>query len=587
LIERLTQLLLCLALLVYTGTQLALHAQQRLEIQSPTPLPSSFSIKKSFPDSASLTRAIDDALLQLQLGGYLAASVDTLEHQDSLWLAKLHLGAIYQWRALQNGNLPESWLRSAGFREVLYRRRTINPEVLQNLSTRLLKAASNVGFPFAAIRLDSFKLHDQQLEARLFVEKGPLILFDSLKVTGDVKISKNYLANYLGLRIGRAYDQSLVLRIRERLRELPFLQSQKDPTVAFTPGRARVNLELQRQRASRFDFLIGVLPNSAQVNRLLITGNFEGEMYNQFGQGERLYARFEQVRPATQRLDFQVGYPYVAGLPLGGDFKFHLYKRDTTFLDVDTDFGIQYLLDGGNYYKVFWNNHSSRLLGINRASLLQNQRLPADLDISQSSFGLEMRRVQLDYRYNPRRGYSVLLRAGAGVKRILKNTKLQELALDYLYDSLQLRTFQYRITGEFSGYLPLGKRSTVKLASTGAWTISNQAIFRNEQLRLGGNKLMRGFDEEIIFASSYLVGTSEYRLLLGQNSYLYAFLDYGWIIDRTSKINQNYRVYGTGAGITFETRAGLFGVSLAYGAKVGASPDLAAPKVHFGYVSLF
>jgi hemolysin activation/secretion protein len=310
-------------------------------------------------------------------------------------------------------------------------------------------------------------------------------------------------------------------------------------------------------------------------------------MYNQFGQGERLYARFEQVRPATQRLDFQVGYPYVAGLPLGGDFKFHLYKRDTTFLDVDTDFGIQYLLDGGNYYKVFWNNHSSRLLGINRASLLQNQRLPADLDISQSSFGLEMRRVQLDYRYNPRRGYSVLLRAGAGVKRILKNTKLQELALDYLYDSLQLRTFQYRITGEFSGYLPLGKRSTVKLASTGAWTISNQAIFRNEQLRLGGNKLMRGFDEEIIFASSYLVGTSEYRLLLGQNSYLYAFLDYGWIIDRTSKINQNYRVYGTGAGITFETRAGLFGVSLAYGAKVGASPDLAAPKVHFGYVSLF
>jgi hemolysin activation/secretion protein len=164
---------------------------------------------------------------------------------------------------------------------------------------------------------------------------------------------------------------------------------------------------------------------------------------------------------------------------------------------------------------------------------------------------------------------------------------LQELALDYLYDSLQLRTFQYRISGEFSGYLPLGKRSTVKLASTGAWTISNQAIFRNEQLRLGGNKLMRGFDEEVIFASSYLVGTSEYRLLLGQNSYLYAFLDYGWIIDRTSKTNQNYRVYGTGAGITFETRAGLFGVSLAYGAKVGGSPDLAAPKVHFGYVSLF
>jgi outer membrane translocation and assembly module TamA len=581
------QVWIWLLVVALSSNSISLLAQHHLSVQSSAPFPQSIILKQSYPDSATLTHALDAALLQLQTLGYLEAAIDTLQRQDSLWLAKFHVGLPYRWQSLQNGNVPENWLRSSGFREAFFRKKDVNSKFVQSLSEKLIKIAGNNGYPFAAIQLDSFLLQDQRLIARIFVNKGPLILFDSLKLGGDLKISKNYLANYLGLRIGRAYDQSLVLRIRERLRELPFLQSPKDPTVAFTPGSAKVQLEIQRQRASRFDFLIGVLPNSAQVNRLLITGNFEGEMYNQFGQGERLYARFEQVRPATQRLDVQIGYPYIAGLPLGGDFKFHLYKRDTTFLDVDTDFGLQYLLDGGNYYKVFWNNHSSRLLGINKASLLKNLRLPAELDVSQSSFGLELRKVQLDYRYNPRRGYAVMLRAGAGVKRILKNTKFQELSLDYLYDSLQLRTFQYRINGEFSSYVPIGKRSTLKLAASSAWTISNQPIFRNEQLRIGGNRLMRGFDEEIIFATSYVVGTSEYRLLLGQNSYLYTFLDYGWILDRTSKTNQNYRLYGTGAGITFETRAGLFGVSLAYGAKVGGSPDLGAPKVHFGYVSLF
>jgi hypothetical protein len=45
--------------------------------------------------------------------------------------------------------------------------------------------------------------------------------------------------------------------------------------------------------------------------------------------------------------------------------------------------------------------------------------------------------------------------------------------------------------------------------------------------------------------------------------------------------------YGFGAGISFETSAGVFGVSLAYGKQLGNPIDFSAPKVHFGYVSLF
>jgi hypothetical protein len=43
--------------------------------------------------------------------------------------------------------------------------------------------------------------------------------------------------------------------------------------------------------------------------------------------------------------------------------------------------------------------------------------------------------------------------------------------------------------------------------------------FRNELFQIGGNRLLRGFDEESQFVSQYLVPSVEYRYLIGQNSY--------------------------------------------------------------------
>lgn len=180
-----------------------------------------------------------------------------------------------------------------------------------------------------------------------------------------------------------------MLRIRERIRALPYLQLVKDPEVRFSLGRAEVILPLSARNASRFDFLIGVLPNNLQTNRLLITGSLEGEFLNQLGAGERIYARIEQLRPQTQRLDIQLGFPYLAGLPLGVDARLHLYKRDTSFLDADASLGLRYLFQGAGYFKAFWNQRSSRLLGYNADALVSANRLPANLDVRVAFFRFE------------------------------------------------------------------------------------------------------------------------------------------------------------------------------------------------------
>jgi len=547
---------------------------------------------ETFADSAAAMFFLNEKIRELHLDAFLEASIDSFLERDSSFTAYLHLGPAYGWVALKTDSVPEIFLDASGFRERLYRGRPFRFAQLRKLQERLLKYAEDHGYPFAQVWLDEVEAGSGQASARLQLECGPLILVDKMEVEGDIKISKAYLRNYLGIREGAPYDNGRVLRIRNRIRELPFLSLDKDPIVTFAGEQATLNLLLSKKRASRFDFVIGVLPQNAsgrqENNRsLLITGTFNGELQNQFGLGERIYAAFEQLRPETQRLELEFNYPYVLGLPFGADFSFNLYKRDTSFLDLESDLGIQYLFEGGNYIKAFWNNRSSTLLTVDEQQLEQQVRLPATLDVRNASFGLEYAMQRLDYRFNPRKGWAAFLRGGAGVKRIERNNRIVELGYGELYDTLTLRSFQYKLSARLEGYLPVFSRSTIKGSLQGGAIIAEEPIFFNEQFRIGGNRLLRGFDEESIFATNYGLATLEYRLLIGQNSYLYAFGDYAYVEDKTSTKSITDQPYGFGAGITFETGVGLFGVSLAYGKRLDNPIDFSAPKVHFGYVSLF
>ena len=269
---------------------------------------------------------------------------------------------------------------------------------------------------------------------------------------------------------------------------------------------------------------------------------------------------------------------------------FELYRRDTNYITIIYDLGIQYLLEGGNYIKAFWNNTQTNLLSVDTSKIILEQQLPDTLDVRYSSFGVEYNWSQLDYRLNPRKGFFAKIRANAGVKQVSpNNTILSSDRLAGLYDSIQLRSFQYNVQASLAAYFPLLKRSTIKAGVQVGFTFSEQPIYANEQFRIGGTQLLRGFDEESIFATSFAIFTLEYRLLLGQNSFLYTFFDYASIEAETINIRENTLddPLGFGAGISFETKAGIFGISLAYGRQRSNPIDFGAPKVHFGYISLF
>ncbi|GJM34144.1 MAG: hypothetical protein DHS20C18_31450 [Saprospiraceae bacterium] len=548
-------------------------------------------VKKEQLDSLSMLSELQRLTNQLHQDAYLEASIDTLAVKDSLAIAFLHLGPQYEWVQLKDGNVGDAWLDQVGFRERLYRGKPFTYGTVARLQERLLTYAENNGYPFAKVWLDSIVVEGVGIRAQLFMDKGPLILISRIEVKGNARLSKTYLTRYLGIREGIPFDKAKILRIRDRIRELPFVQAKKDVVIQFRDNQAILQLELERKNASRFDFLIGVLPNSQSTGSVLITGSFEGELQNQFGLGEKIYAQFEQLRPQTQELNLAFNYPYVLDLPIGVDLDFSLYKRDTNYLDIGSNIGLQYLLEGANYVKAFWHNQSSILLTVDTQQVKNTGQLPDTLDVRRSFFGLEYLQEQLDYRFNPRKGWSVKLRAGAGTKRIKRNNQIAQLDIEDPYSDLKLKSFQYKVEGQLAGYLPLFKTSTFKTQIQGGFLIADEPVYANEQYRIGGNKLLRGFDEEFIFATNYAILTLEYRLLLGQNSYLYLFGDYARVDNKTAKTEPGVDTvdfpYGFGAGITFETKAGIFGLSLAFGTRQPEPIDFGSPKVHFGYVSLF
>jgi hypothetical protein len=96
---------------------------------------------------------------------------------------------------------------------------------------------------------------------------------------------------------------------------------------------------------------MGFLPGSSG-QKLLITGEARIHLFSLLGVGEEFYLQWKKLQPKTQELDVRIVYPYLLGLPLGISARFQLYKRDTSYVDIDGDYGVQYQFVGSNYLKA-------------------------------------------------------------------------------------------------------------------------------------------------------------------------------------------------------------------------------------------
>jgi outer membrane translocation and assembly module TamA len=577
-----------------------LHAQQKFLLavealdKDSSFLRRDFSFQREFTDSQSRHNELISLLSRLNTEGFLEAAFFSFAYDSLLLTAGLQAGRRWEWAKLHTGNVDEIILNRIGFREKFYEGQPLRPAQITRLTESILSYCENNGYPFASVRLDSFQLVDQQLSAALVLKKNVLVTVDSLKVVGDAKIANAYLANYLGFRLPDVYSEELIRKMSTRIRELPFCTQARAPQVIFHDDRATITLFLNKKNASRFDFILGVLPNSNTTGKLLVTGEGELNLVNPFGRGESVFMSFSQLQPRTTEAEIRADYPYIFNFPFGVDGSFSLYKNDTLYLDVKSQVGLKYLFTGVNYFKVFFKNASSSVLNIDSAAVVQTKQLPDYLDYQTRFYGLEYRFEKTDYRFNPTRGWNIFVSAEAGNRQVKENTSITQLTdpsdpeYDFagLYDSIPEKETQYIFRGTIQKYWSLATRHAVLTAYHGA-SIFSEMTLQNELFRIGGFQLLRGFDEQSIYSSQYHLGTFEYHFLLSLNSYFYLFFDGGYTRNDVAAPAVTDFPYGFGTGINFETRAGVFALSYAVGRQKDNPIEFRSAKIHFGYVNYF
>ncbi|MEI9946775.1 MAG: POTRA domain-containing protein [Chitinophagaceae bacterium] len=184
------------------------------------------------------------------------------------------------------------------------------------------------------IYLDSLQIDGEKVSAQLKLNKGYLYKIDSIRVYGNAKISTDFLQRYLDIRNGSIFNKEKLLRITRRMRELPYVEEEYPSKLIWLGSGSVVEMYLKQKRSSQVNVLIGFLPNTDQLSskKLLITGEANLELKNALGAGETIGLNWQQLQVKSPRLNIIYQHPYLFNTPVGLDFSFNMFRKDSTFL---------------------------------------------------------------------------------------------------------------------------------------------------------------------------------------------------------------------------------------------------------------
>ena len=225
---------------------------------------SKLSYKKSFVSITERDKEIQNVFFSLFDNAYLTASIDSVIIDSLKENLTIKTGEQFKWANLKRGNADEGILSEAGFREKIYSGKPFYYKDVRKLQEKILSYCENNGYPFASVKLDSIVIAGSSFSASLNLQKNILIKIDSVVNRGGAKISDIYLQSYLGIRNGNLYSEELIKKIGLRLKELPFVKERIPYRILFPGENAKVELFLEKKRASQFDGILGLLPEELE-----------------------------------------------------------------------------------------------------------------------------------------------------------------------------------------------------------------------------------------------------------------------------------------------------------------------------------
>ena len=435
------------------------------------------------------------------------------------------------------------------------------------------------GYPLAQVTVEAVNPveHEAAGEAavalRIAIDEGPALWLKSVELQGAERTRPAYAARAAGLALDAPMPGYDPVAIQQALQDTGLFTRVGEPSLSISEdGGATLTIPIEEQPPGVFDLVLGVLP-AGEEGTTEFVGSGRLELENVFGGGREIDLMLDQRPGQSSAVDVEGRDPFVMGWPLEAEVGFAGTQRDSTYSEQLYRIGAGYRLARGWQMRVTATREVTRPGP--RGQRLQNgeQRVAR----STSTFlGIGGRLERLDQRRNPR--------SGLHVDVLIEQGRQQRTAQRITTEGDTTRTRQseqrLRVEGQTRVFWPMGQRQ-VLVGGSDARLLLADTYDSSDLFRLGGFDSLRGYDEDRFIGRFVGRGLLEYRLFVDRTSYVFAFVETGWVDRPEIEGRVGATSYHPSGGFGAELRTGLGRVNLSY----ALNPDDGGPangRVHLG-----
>ena len=513
-------------------------------------------------NSNNVRELVNNILLKEIESGYFTCNVDSVNLKNQKLKIYLQTGNLISVNSIKV-NLPNSL--ALKLREDFNSEKTyFNANDFSNRIKKWIFLMNNNGFPFAEFEFQKSEIINSKINLICNLISGPLVKIDSIINPEITKKELQLVYKFSDIRNGDLFELNKIYKISENIKNTGFIQEIRPPAYEFIDNKVSLYTYFKPQSKNSINGLVGIQPGENE--NVQFTGNVALNFQNALSYGEVLKINWRRMFNSSQNLIAELSYPFLFNTNfeiIGG---LDMIKKDSSFFNFNSKLIINYKTSS-NFSNgfLFTNNNSTNLLEGDYSSTSVN------------SFGFVTDYKKLDNPFNPKRGFIIKSEIAYGWK--------ETYAIDTAANNV-LKSPNFNGNLSLSSYLSLINRTTFKIKLSTS-TIQNNILYENELTRIGGYKTIRGFDEESIWVSSFILGNFEFRYLLDEKSNIFLFSDFAWT---ESKINdfikaEYFQSFGFGTNISMPN--GILTLIYGLGRKIDNPFLIRTGKIHLGFTSYF
>ena len=508
-----------------------------------------------FETYKNLILNVDDSLKSLKERGYISAKVKKFIKIDSLNY-KIELTRNQKIKYIKLLNIDSL---KVDIKSIIT---DSNDDIidLNDLSEKIdssIKYLSNIGYPFAKIKLDSILLiNPQTVESKLIIDYGSERKIDEIKIKGYEDFPLKYIKHLLGIELNTILKLDNVKNRVKILNQTNFARNLKDPEILFTRDSTILYLYIQKIKKNTFDGFLG-FDTDDQSGKVKIQGYAKINLINTFNNGENIKIDFISEDNMDRFLNSEIKLPYIFKSPIGLNSGISLVKKDSLYNSRKAFLNLDFSLKDINLGLGYESNNSTSNIDFENIESFKSELLNLFLKYE----SLDMADVLIPVSFKLFTSY------GYGKKRQLNlNTGLKKLKIDL--------EKKFSVSNRFN--------INTRLLNE---RINSKNLVTNELLRFGGNNSIRGFDQNSIFADNYYLLNTSLNYYVNDTIYIYTLFDFANYENNLLAIKDN--LYAGGFGFSSLTKNGYISVNYSKGTNWGKSFNLKNAKLSVIFATFF